>query len=246
MSTANQNHAVTEAGSDSTMLFRAIEEKFSSTSLGDKRWYLVAISALTGGGRPEIAADLYLYLIQQRQYSTCESRHALVRRLREALVKCVSIIGVCKPLEAIFCVNEVEKPEDKDYSFSREHWQSGAENQERGTAWLQKLYQGNLDSIFKRFEAHKDFAWISANITYGLYLSDHTILDGFDTEMVVLAGIMIQNLKHETHWHLRGTRRLGVSREDVEVVHQCIELVAKFTGSQLNRVPRVADIEHEV
>ena len=65
-------------------------------------------------------------------------------------------------------------------------------------------------------------AWISANITYGLYLSDRQILDDIDTEMVVLAGIMIQNLKRESAWHLRGTRRVGVSYDDVEIVQQCV------------------------
>ena len=82
--------------------------------------------------------------------------------------------------------------------------------------------------------------------------------------MVVLSGIMIQNLKPETGWHLRGARRVGVSSEDVETVQQCvcirpssenpsclrivsqIELVAAFAGLHLNKVPRVADIEHEV
>ena len=79
----------------------------------------IQISALTGGGQPEFAGNLYTYLVQKPQYSTNESRKALVRRLREALVKCVSIIGVCKPLEAVFSIDAVEKPEDKDYSFSR-------------------------------------------------------------------------------------------------------------------------------
>ena len=40
--------------------------------------------------------------------------------------------------------------------------------------------------------------------------------------MVVLSGIMIQNLKDETAWHLRGTRRIGVSHEDVETIQQCV------------------------
>ena len=40
--------------------------------------------------------------------------------------------------------------------------------------------------------------------------------------MVVLPGIMIQNLERETGWHLRGMRRLGVSPEDVEIVQQCV------------------------
>jgi hypothetical protein len=89
-------------------------------------------------------------------------------------------------------------------------------------------------------------AWISTEITYGLYLSDHSILDGLSTELVVLSGIMIQNLKSATAWHLRGMRRLGVSMEDVELVQQCIEMVAAFAGVRLDRVPRVKDIEHEV
>ena len=86
--------------------------------------------------------------------------------------------------------------------------------------------------------------------------------------MVVLSGIMVQNLRPETGWHLRGARRVGVSYEDVETVQQCvrihsssfesenpsclrimilqIEAVAAFAGMHLNKVPRVADIEHEV
>lgn len=61
-------------------------------------------------------------------------------------------------------------------------------------------------------------------ITYGLYLSDHSILDGIDTELVVLSGIMIQNLRRETGWHLRGTRRIGVSFDDVEKIQQCVSV----------------------
>ncbi|KAL9100085.1 MAG: hypothetical protein Q9163_004493 [Psora crenata] len=71
-------------------------------------------------------------------------------------------------------------------------------------------------------EAHKDFAWISKNITYGLYLSDHSILNAIDTEVVVLSGIVVQNLKRESAWHLRGLRRVGVSMEDTEKIHQCV------------------------
>ena len=105
--------------------------------------------------------------------------------------------------------------------------------------------------------------WTSKQITYGLYLSDHSILNDVETEITVLSGIMIQNLPRETGWHLRGTRRIGVSIEDVESLQQCvswcsgtvqgslltynqIELVARFCGLRLHRVPRVADIEHEV
>jgi hypothetical protein len=174
------------------------------------------------GVEPEHAVNLYNYLISKPQFSTPESRQALIRRLREALVKNVSIQGVCKPLEALFSISKVERPEDKDYSCSRETWQAGPENRRRGEKWLNTIYKSNLSTATDQFAAHKDFDFISREITYGFYLSDHNILTPLETELVTLAGIMIQNLPLETAWHLRGTRRVGVSMEDVELVQQCV------------------------
>ena len=71
-------------------------------------------------------------------------------------------------------------------------------------------------------------AWLSKNITYGLYLSDHSILDGIDTEIVVLAGIMVQNLERESGWHLRGMRRVGVGFEETERVRGCVSVFFFF------------------
>ena len=104
----------------------------------------------------------------------------------------------------------------------REHWKAGPENRAKGEEWLNKIYKQNLSTATDNFVAHKDFDFISREITYGFYLSDHTILDPLATELVTLAGIMIQNLPLQTAWHLRGTRRVGVSTEDVELVQECV------------------------
>lgn len=80
----------------------------------------------------------------------------------------------------------------------------------------------DLSDIVGDGQADEIIDWISKNISYGLYLSDHSILDDVETELTVLAGIMIQNLPRETGWHLRGTRRIGVSKEDVETIQQCV------------------------
>ena len=227
-------------------LLKDVESRFSKTQLGPNRWYLVALTALVGGGSPHLADQVYLYLTQQPQYSTSESRQALVRRLREDLVKSVSIIGVCRPIEAVVAIDKVEKPEDQDLSCSREEWQCDQANYDRGMDWLQKVYTKNLNFNLNLFNAHKDFDWISKNITYGLYLSDRQILDDIETELVVVTGIMIQNLPNETWWHIRGTRRQGVSKEDMQVVYDCIKEVAKFVEVKLDRVPTVDEVEHDV
>ncbi|KAF1971074.1 hypothetical protein BU23DRAFT_581833 [Bimuria novae-zelandiae CBS 107.79] len=175
-----------------------------------------------------LAADVYLHLISLPGYSTSPQRQALMRRIQEALFKSVPIIGVAHPWEAIMCIDTVTLPPDKDTSFFREHWKNDEANHERGTQWLRKLYLENFDPINEMFKTQRDFGWVSSEITYGLYLSDHTILNGTESKLVVLSGMIAQNLPRMTAWHLR------------------IERVVEFAGVKLEPLPRVKDIEHEV
>ncbi|OOF93181.1 hypothetical protein ASPCADRAFT_209775 [Aspergillus carbonarius ITEM 5010] len=227
-------------------LFRDLEHQFQTTTLPADKWYILAIATLVAGPDPERADQLYLYLTSQPAYSTPSARQALSRRLREALFKSVIIVGVCKPIEAILAISKLESPEDKDYTFTRENWQCDEANHERGTAWLEKLYARNTSNTLDLFAAHKDFAWLSKEITYGLFLSDRSVLDDLDTQLVVLPAIMSQNLRIETHWHIRGTRRLGVSKEDVKVLWDAVQRVAGFNGTRLDKVPTVEEVEYDV
>ncbi|PYI04572.1 hypothetical protein BO78DRAFT_398867 [Aspergillus sclerotiicarbonarius CBS 121057] len=227
-------------------LFRDLERQFQTTTLPADKWYILAAATLVAGPDPERADQLYLYLTSQPAYQTPETRQALSRRIREALFKSVIIVGVCKPIEAILSISKLEAPEDKDYTFTRENWQCDESNLARGTAWLEKLYARNTSNTLDLFAAHKDFAWLSKEITYGLFLSDRSVLDDLDTQLVVLPAIMSQNLRIETHWHIRGTRRLGVSKEDVKVLWDQVQHVAGFYGGKLDKVPTVEEVEYDV
>ncbi|KAK8045012.1 hypothetical protein PG993_005036 [Apiospora rasikravindrae] len=228
-------------------LFSAIEADCAHSGLGPNSWYLLTIAALAGGNDPELSDQLYLYLTAKPEFSTPAQRHVLIRELREALIKSVPLVGVCKPLEAIMAINAQERPEDKDPSpATREGWQCDEANYERGLAWMRKIYTGDTNSTIALFDDHKDFSWISQNITYGLYLSDRQVLDDLGTEVIVLSAIMIQNLPKETRWHIRGIRRLGVSVEDVKVVWNSVQAIAQFLGIKLHRVPTVEEVESEV
>lgn len=116
----------------------------------------------------------------------------------------------------------MERKEDQDLSFSREEWKSGDESVARGKGFLDVIYQHHLPAIMAQFSAHKDFTWVEEDIIYGLFLSDHSILNAIETELVVLPAIMIQNLPLETAWHFRGARRVGISKDNVELVQQCV------------------------
>ena len=85
-------------------------------------------------------------------------------------------------------------------------------------------------------------AWLSTDISYGLFLADHNTLDIIESELVILPAIMCQGLVPSTKWHLRGCLRVGCTREEVECIQQVIEHIAKTCGKQLQGLPRVSDI----
>lgn len=233
-------------GPEFTQLFQDVEKRFQATQLGDDKWYILLVACLVASADPESCAALYLHLVGKPEYQSSDSRKALVRRLREALVKSTILIGVCKPLEAILAISRVEKPEDKDTSSTREGWQADEENHERGVGWFKKIYTRNSSDTLGLFDAHKDFAWISREITYGLFLSDRQVLNDVETQLVALPAIMSQNLRTETHWHIRGTRRIGVSKEDVQVLWDATKAVSAFFNVDLSKVPTVDEVEPDV
>lgn len=72
--------------------------------------------------------------------------------------------------------------------------------------------------------------WLEKDIIYGLFLADFSVLSAVETELVILPAIMCQGLEGPTGWHIRGTRRLGVSVEDVEGICAAAITVARWAG----------------
>ncbi|KAJ8130971.1 hypothetical protein O1611_g2653 [Lasiodiplodia mahajangana] len=125
--------------------------------------------------------------------------------------------------------------------FMLKNWQIGPENSKRAADALKMIYHSEKGGVTKTMTAHRDIPWISANVSYGLFLSDHSILDIQETELVVLAAIMSQNLYKPTYWHLRACLRVGIEPVEVDAIHRVIERVAAYGGKTLS-VQRVFDV----
>ncbi|KAJ6263959.1 hypothetical protein Dda_0096 [Drechslerella dactyloides] len=226
-------------------LFCDIEASFPTESLGGDRWYLVAVATLTYASDPETIAHLYTHLINQPSYSTSASRQALIRRIREALLKLTGLMGDTKPMAAVFKIADVEREEDRDYSFSREGWQADQATLTRAKDWMSRIYQSDMSNIDQKFVAHKDFGFMAWNILYGFYLSDHTILDAIDTEIVTACNVLIQNYGFGAVFHFKGMRKLGISIDDIEAIQACCRKIASFGGVRIDQIPPAADIDYD-
>ncbi|KAL3426791.1 hypothetical protein PVAG01_00300 [Phlyctema vagabunda] len=233
-------------------LFERAKAQFPSRTLGHEQWYLVVLSALIYS-QPTHAKTLYRYVLRTEpslrdaEEDSREARQRLVRRMREVLIKSTPLLGICKPLEALLGIASVEAPDDEDHQqMTRHAWTNDAAHRARGNAWLDTIYRDDLPRIVAQMRAHTEFEMLTRDVTYGLFLSDMSVLDARETEMVTLAGIAVQDLPNQTAWHLRGCRRVGIAAADVEMLQRCVEMVAEFGGSRLWKIPRVADIEGQV
>ncbi|KAI9678249.1 MAG: hypothetical protein M1817_006194 [Caeruleum heppii] len=211
--------------SSSKDLFDSIRATFPST-LRDNCWYLTTASALVAVHRPDVLTDLYLYMIALPEYQTSEERLRLSARLRELLVKEWTLVGIPLVIQALVALAKVEAKEDVDERHSRH----------------------NLDPILSALGAHRPaIEWLEETIIYGLFLADPTILDPIETQMVVLPAIMCQGLRGPTMWHIRGTRRLGIAKEDLEGVQSVVERVARWAAWRgVEDWIRVGEVEGEV
>jgi hypothetical protein len=105
------------------------------------------------------------------------------------------------------------------------------EIEEQGYAFMKTIYRHNLPKIMQTWGDHQiDFEWLEKRIIYGLFLSDHSILNEIEAELVTLSSIMAQGLRQPTLWHIRGLMRMGISMEDAERVCDVVKDVAKWTG----------------
>ena len=119
----------------------------------------------------------------------------------------------------------------------------GKDINQRGTAFIQKLYQHNLSPIFQTWGSHReDFEWLEKSVIYGLFLSDHSILTKVESEIVILTSIMCQGLRAPTIWHLRGLRRLGLTNQDVGMVTAAVHIVANYCSKDSSQWPTIEDV----
>jgi hypothetical protein len=119
-----------------------------------------------------------------------------------------------------------------------------------GFDFMLRLYRYNLPDIMGTWRRHQaDFEWLQMRIIYGLFLSDRTFLTPVESEMVVLPGIMAQDVLAPTTWHVRGMLRLGVKTEDVEIVLETVKRCATWAGRELTETGKLTakdvDVEWE-
>jgi len=234
----NQNRLYSPGGKEDlpiTVLFSKVERAFPASM--KEGWYLTMTSTLIACGLQRHMGDLYKYLILR--YPRPEDRQHLSRRLREVHFKSIIVSGIPKVMDSIALLASLEREEDQDHSMTRQEWQADEENHQRGLDVQEILFKGLNEGIVASWGSHREIAWISTDISYGLFLADHKILDIVETELVTMPAVMCQNLAKPTSWHLQACRNVGMSNQDIKAIQDVVDMVAGFAGLRLDKVERI-------
>lgn len=97
--------------------------------------------------------------------------------------------------------------------------------------------------VFGEEQAAKQFQnigpgmdWLFRDVFYGLLLSNDAILSTVETQMMTCAALACDGpllLRPLLIIHLGGLRNLGVHLEEAEAVMVCVEMVAKWVGTDI-------------
>ncbi|MCJ1470078.1 hypothetical protein MMC07_008723 [Pseudocyphellaria aurata] len=216
-------------------------------SLPTGTWVLVTASALIACGKPDELSSFYVYATGPQSPLTENEKNNLSRTLQDVLAKAWTLVGIPLVVIAAATLAKVEKENPPEMSQRWVPPQLTPETTAMGSAFMQRLYKDNLDKIFSTLGSNSPLVqWIDEAIVYGLFLADHRILSDVEAELVALICIMCQGLRAPTMWHLRGTRRLGVSEDDVEAVQKAVEMLAAWAGRNTEGWARAGDVRDEV
>lgn len=222
---------------------------------------------------PAALGDFYTYLTthaRDTRYTAPNNQPLLSLRLRDVLLKLVTLLGA-PPV--VVAVSALAKAEGKDReaverkaegSVLSEKWEGYemSDIEKRGRKTIDSIYGPLLPEIFKGFGSHRaDVVHMEVVHVYGLYLSDHTVLNAIESEVVVLTAILCTGLKSPGLWHVRGLGRLLGARgpdaeNEVKDVIRGVKMAAiaavEFCGVEMEgRVklvewPNVGDVSREL
>ncbi|KAJ9609632.1 hypothetical protein H2200_005960 [Cladophialophora chaetospira] len=221
--------------------------------MGEESWYLIIATVLTVSPRPNLLAEFWTHITtHDTSFSTPEAHSRLSDRLRDLLLKQLTLIGAPKMLSALIPLAKSQTQgngEEERGELDLSQWSSTSlpALHDRGLETISTIYGSLWQNIFTTFGPHRSQIGIhELTIVYGLYLSDFTYLSPLETELVAFTSILCQGLRGPALWHVRGLGRVlgarGTDEENqkmrrvkdvVRGVKVAVSLAVEFAGAEM-------------
>ncbi|KAI9798380.1 MAG: hypothetical protein M1835_000043 [Candelina submexicana] len=207
-------------------------------------WYFIAGVTLSVINRPDEIPKVFRYAINNGAGQTdTKPQHdeqlQIARKFREALVKAAPIGGLPKAINALFSLKSVTPQslldEPLGYSPTARSVElydlSPSQILQRGQTFFDRIY----GKVSKRVMGQMDRSGtedlgLTARLMYGYILSNTSVLTAAESSLVLMAGLIPQDVNPQLKGHLKGALNNGATVEEVKAVREVVIRICEACG----------------
>jgi len=209
-------------------------------------WYLVSAAALAGAGAGSETLPLYRAAIAGLPSETAK---LVQRRMKEAILKSTTFVGVPRALGATRAFYASLKDEEIDDHGPRYETYEDPEEQQRRAArgkeffdilWTPEAAEGIRKTMKKH---HPDLYLLNQKLVYEFWAADDRILSNVETELLAIGALITMNCPEQLIWHMKGAIRHGATEQQARFAYELGMAVAKATDCKLGKMPTLDEID---
>ncbi|KAF7729751.1 hypothetical protein EC973_003829 [Apophysomyces ossiformis] len=153
-------------------------------------------------------------------------------RLREGLLKTFIASGFPKTINALQHLSSATPDEVRAHLTntpirSEQSWEEVQDQRERGRALFGKIYERHTHRILNNMHTfYPDLAQAALHQLYGPILSETSVINARETSLVVVAGLMAQDLPDQLRGHVYGAIHNGSTKDELNRVEKLVGLLS--------------------
>lgn len=110
-----------------------------------------------------------------------------------------------------------------------ESWADTQFQRERGKKLFGRIYDRHTERVINNMHSfHPDLAQTALNHLYGPTLGEVSVLSAKETSIVMVAGLMMQNVLPQLIGHYKGAFNNGVTKEDMVRLESIVTSLADY------------------
>ncbi|KAI9495557.1 AhpD-like protein [Zychaea mexicana] len=182
-----------------------------------------------------------IYQTVEKNIQQQEEKVRVMMRLREGIFKTFAIVGyprVINSLQALQAAapSEVLAQLPAKPIRSESSWHDITEQRERGNQLFDAIYERHTQRVREHmYNAYPDLAQTAINHLYGPILSEPSIVSAKETSLIMIAGLMVQDVPAQLKGHRYGALHLGATQQDLSRVENLVDLLSRYYKQQEQR-----------
>ncbi|KAI7850424.1 AhpD-like protein [Circinella umbellata] len=211
-----------------------IQSLYTSTQSAPRNqvWYILTAVVMSTLNHAQDIPTVYKVATQSIQQQ--EEKVQVMMRLREGIFKTFAIVGYPRVINSLQALaadapSEILTQLPKKPIRSESSWHDITQQRERGNQLFDAIYERHTQRVQEHmYNAYPDLAQTAIHHLYGPILSEPSIISAKETSLIMVAGLMVQNVPAQLKGHRYGALNLGNNQDDLNRVENLVDLLSRY------------------